>query len=424
MTRHRRHGAAGRAHSRRAAAVDWVFQADEPALLRALRAGRRAGSLREYFGADAYPELVQLARKAGRAARGGLRVLIVPGIMGTRLAAGAPGSRSRKILWIDPAMIGAGGLEALALPAGAALRPAGLVPLAYLKLKLRLGIDGYDARFHPYDWRQSLEESATLLAARIAAADAPVILIGHSMGGLVARIAAAGLPKRSVRRLIMLGTPNFGSYAPVLAIRGTYPFVRRLAMLDRRHTPEFLAEHVFSTFPGLYQLLPYQRSAAEIDLLNAAHWPSAGPRPRSELLGQIAGVRANLARCDSRMVQIIGVDRKTVVGVRRKGRQFEYSISLNGDGTVPRSLALVPGLRTYYIDEWHAQLPSNASVIDAISDLLGRGRTRALPQQWRVRRGRHERIDDAALRDTDGPKIDWRRLDSTQRAATLAELNR
>ncbi len=424
MSAHKRHGAVEGSRQRRAAAADWVFHADEPAILRALESGRRAGGLREYFGAAAHAELTQLARKAGKAAgRGGPRVLIIPGIMGTRLAGIGPGSRARKIFWIDPALIATGGLKALALPAGAGLRPAGVVPLAYLKLKLQLCIDGFAAEFHPYDWRLDLDESASLLASRIAAAGAPVTLIGHSMGGLVARIAAAKLPKRSVRRLILLGTPNFGSYAPVLAIRGTYPFVRRLAALDRRHTPEFLADCIFSTFPGLYQLLPRERSPAGIDLLNAAQWPCAGPGPRPELLRQVAGARAKLTRCDARMLQIVGVDRKTVVGVRRKGRQFEYSISLNGDGTVPRSLALLPGLRTFYVDEWHAQLPSSPRVIDAIVDVLRRGHSRALPTQWPMHRGRHERFDDAALRGTDGPKIDWRRLNSTQRAATLAELN-
>ena len=411
---------------RPAADADWAFHADAAAVLEALAARRHGAALREYFGAAVHAELTRLAGVAAktRVRRGTPRILIVPGIMGTKLAGSAGARRPPRVLWLDPGCIGTGGMQALALPAGRALRPAGIVPLSYARLKLELQIHGFDAEFHAYDWRLGLDESGTALAARIAAETKPVILVGHSMGGLVARMAAAMLPQQRVRSLILLGTPNFGSYAPVMAIRGTYPFVRRLAMLDLAHSPEFLAKNVFATFPGLYQLLPERRSSAEIDLYDAARWPAAGPVPNPELLGKIAAVRARLAPADARMLQIIGVDRQTVVGVSRAGRQFVYTISRNGDGTVPRARALLPGLRTYYVDEWHGQLANNGRVIRAIIELLRRGRTRALPQHWTVRRARRERIDDTSLRAGDGPKIDWRRLDAEQRTATIEELHR
>ena len=106
------------------------------------------------------------------------------------------------------------------------------------------------------------------------------MLVAHSMGGLVARAAAAKLPQRLLRRLIMLGTPHHGSFAPVQALRGTYPFVRKMAALDRRNSPESLAERVFSSFPGLYQMLPTPRRFKDSpDLFDARAWPGEGPAP-------------------------------------------------------------------------------------------------------------------------------------------------
>jgi pimeloyl-ACP methyl ester carboxylesterase len=264
---------------------DWAFRAADDAVLEALAASTHVGSLREYFGAAAYSELSGLAAAAqGVRVRAAPRVLILPGMMGSRLG-GNDGGRSPRILWIDPARFAAGDLTGLKLPSGNALKVRGVLLFAYAKLMLRLKADGWDVEFFPYDWRQGLDKLGGELAARIAAQAKPVILIAHSMGGLVARMAVAGLPRRAVRKLILLGTPNRGSFAPLQALRGTYPFVRWLARLDGLHSPRYLAEKVFGTFPGLYQLLPLQRRAGRLDLSDPRCWPTDAPRPDPALLG-------------------------------------------------------------------------------------------------------------------------------------------
>ena len=48
------------------------------------------------------------------------------------------------------------------------------------------------------------------------------------MGGLLARAALRSAATR-VQRVITLGTPHLGTLAPVQALRGIYPTVRRLA---------------------------------------------------------------------------------------------------------------------------------------------------------------------------------------------------
>jgi pimeloyl-ACP methyl ester carboxylesterase len=392
---------------------DWAFCAGDEAVLEALAASTHVGSLREYFGAAAYSELKELAAAAkGVRRRAAARVLILPGMMGSRLGA-----------WIDPARIGAGELADLTLTPGKALKVNGVLLFAYAKLMLRLKLDGWDAAFFAYDWRQGLDKLGAELAARIAAQDKPVILIAHSMGGLVARMAAARLPKRAVRRLILLGTPNRGTFAPLQALRGTYPFVRWLARLDGRHSSRYLAEKVFGSFPGLYQLLPMQRRFSRIDLSDPRCWPKDAPRPDPSLLEEACAVLRGLAKSDSRMIQIIGVNQETIVGVRRAARGFEYAMNLNGDGTVAVASALLPAAAAYFVDELHGNLANNPAVIRAIIELVRRGHTRELSRHWKGPRATVRRIDDAGLRSGRLPKIAWRRLDSAQREAVLKELD-
>ncbi len=404
--------------------AEWAFRADEAAVLRALATGAHGPALREYFGVDAYAELRRLAQNAKTPRSGAARVLIVPGIMGSRLGRPDLPAGSGRIVWIDPVSIAGGAIRALQLPGGQNLRPMGVLLYSYARLQLSLHAAGIDAELHAYDWRRGLDELGSALAERIRAEQRPVILIGHSMGGMVARMALARLPRRLVRKLVLLGTPNFGSYAPVQAFRGTYPFVRRVTLLDPLHTPEVLAAEVFNTFPGLYQLLPPRERLRGADLYRRSGWPAQGPQPDIAQLARVAAVRAALAPPDARMVQILGVDRSTIIATRRRAAGFEYEMSLAGDGTVPVALAALRGVPSYYVAEWHADLANHPAVIAAVLDLIRRGRTRALPAQWRPPRAPSTRIDDAALAAGDGPKIDWRQLQPAERAAALAALSR
>ena len=71
---------------RAAEQLDWALHAKDTLVLGALAKGQHRDSLREYFGTTAYEELSALAASAKRVKRsGGPRVLIVPGMMGSRL---------------------------------------------------------------------------------------------------------------------------------------------------------------------------------------------------------------------------------------------------------------------------------------------------------------------------------------------------
>jgi len=419
---------AGRKRAQSGDGADWAFHAANSAVFEALARQSHGESLREFFGTAAYGELSVLARAARRVkTSGGPRVLVIPGMMGSRLCDMSAGKNPRgrgRMLWIDPASIAGGRLIDLALPSRRTIRPRGVLLSSYARLKLRLAIEGLDARFFAYDWRLGIDQIGAALAATIAAAGKPAVLIAHSMGALAARIAIKRLPKRLVRRLIMLGAPNGGSLAPVLALRGTYPFVQKLSRLDLAHSPDYLATEVFSGFPGLYHMLPPRRdSSSAVDLLDPSSWPSDGVRPRPELLAGVAEVRAGMAEPDARMVQIVGVNRQTVVSVRRTPAGFQYGSTPHGDGTVPLAMAQVPGLETFYVEESHGNLASSPRIIDAIVDLIRSGTTRGLSARCAPKSVPEQCIDDVQLRAVDTAKIDWRRLDSAQREAVMADLD-
>jgi hypothetical protein len=358
----------------------------------ALVTGEHRELLETYFGEEAYEDLQALATRAQSArARGGPRVLILPGIMGSKL--GKPGVLFDDTLWIDPVDIIAGNLRQLSLVGGRKdIEPLGVILLAYLKLKLRLKQAGFDAGFHAFDWRRNIRNLGQELAKRVrqeTAQDAgreDLYLVAHSMGGLVARAAYKQLQDQGeetkVRRLVMLGTPNFGSFSPVQALSGTHGLIKRIAALDLPNSLEDLVNKVFNTFPGLYQMLPAPQKFAGVDLYRLATWPPNGMGPRPKLLAEAPNVHQDLAPGNDRFTLIAGINQETVVNVRREGDEFVYTTSLEGDGTVPLALAQLEGVETFFVEEAHGSLANNADVARAVIDLVATARTAVLPTTW------------------------------------------
>ncbi|MGN6454239.1 MAG: esterase/lipase family protein, partial [Steroidobacteraceae bacterium] len=253
-----------------------------------LATGTHRRELSDYFGPHEYRALAALARRAcaARATAGGLRVLIVPGIMGSQLGMARAAPLPNDILWLDPLDIQRGRLAALRMPAAAPVVPLGVVLFSYLRLKLQLRARGFAVEFHDYDWRLSVACAGERLAERLQELrPARVAIVAHSMGGLVGRAALACGAAPHVERVVLLGTPNCGSFAAVQALRGTYAVVRKVARLALQASAESLASDVFSTFPSLYELLPYGAcNRAGPDLFDACAWPAAAPAPHPGLL--------------------------------------------------------------------------------------------------------------------------------------------
>jgi len=368
---------------------------------------------------EADQELARLARRAA-GMRGGPRVLILPGIMGSTLG------RPRKglpddIKWFDPAEIALGGMTKLALPRGRRYAPLGVLRFAYERLRLVLRIAGYDADFHPYDWRLDVAANGRSLAERlIRERRQEVVLVGHSMGGLVARAALKYQGGARIARVIQLGTPNRGAFVAIQALRGTYPLIRRLAMLDLLHDAEELARSVLTTFPGLCELLPSASACKNFDPFDTADWPK-GPGPAAGLLANAQRAIETLPPPDERFRLIVGFGQDTVLGVKRLGQRLEFGRGLAGDGTVPLALAHWPGLPTWYVEESHGALPGNGEVARAVVDLAKGDTTTALPHVLPRRRGVPTLWEDDTRGAPPAAKIAWSDLTERQQREFLRE---
>ena len=392
-----------------------------------LASGERRQELTDYFGAGEYRALAALAKRVRRAppADAGLRVLIVPGIMGSQLGLARRPPLPHDIVWLDPIDIQLGRLATLRLPGPAPIVPLGVVLYSYLRLKFYLRTHGFAAEFHDYDWRLPVSQLGAGLVERVRAGGAArVAIVAHSMGGLIARAALSLASLGNVERLVFLGTPHGGSFAAVQALRGTYVVVRKVARLALRASAETLAAEVFNTFPSLYELLPAPPSGAGgPDVFDPGSWPGAGPKPRPELLEAALAARARLAGPDERWISIVGVDQKTVTGIERRHDDFVYTLTRHGDGTVPASSAALEGTPSAYARVAHSNLTRDPLVAAAVVDLLRDGSTTRLPSSWRGDSGASAEVSDAQLRGTHTEKVDWAALTPQARRLYLQNLN-
>lgn len=392
---------------------------------RMLVSGEHQQELTGYFGKAEYADLVRLARKAARLGVNDAQphIVVVPGILGSQLGIARQPPLPNDVLWIDPIDIQVGRLGLLALDAGAPVVPLGVVLYSHLKLRLRLRAAGFAVTLHDYDWRLGIDDSGAALAARLRDLSAQrVAIVAHSMGGLLSRTALALPGTQHVERVLLLGTPNRGSFAPVQALRGTYAVVRKIARLDEATTAERLTEDVFNSFPSLYQMIPVF-GAKGADLLDARAWPDSGPALRPALLERARRFREALPPADERFIAVAGVGQETVTSVAKGRDGFVYTVTRHGDGTVPASSAALDGANTYFAKAAHSDLTRDAHVAAAIVDLLRRGSTRRLPARWTSSSRAQARVSDRELRRTHADKVDWASLTPAQRQDFLQNLN-
>ncbi len=384
---------------------------DKLAKLLAQPAKDQENALIAHFGEDRYRRLHSLAvkRSVSRGTKGALKgnVVVIHGIMGGELSA-FDRKATRHDVWVSVFALMRGHLKRLRLGLdGRAeydpeydVRATGIMKSHYGELLLTLA-QNWNVRAFWFDWRKDLKLAAASLEANMQNwfdKTDPVHIVAHSMGGLVARNfikhyrsrwdAMLDTRNNGTRggRLVMLGTPNYGSFIIPQLLTGLEPMVKRLAKYSFGLNREAVTE-IVNTFPGCYQMLPA---------------PFAVPKEHGLALyqsGTYAGTASqkhlDRARSDhdelkdvvdlERMIYLAGTNQPTPSGIRDVAKLNSldgYDATYAGDGRVTHELGILrlgnKEIPAYYIPDDHGNLPRNEEILAAIDQLLVTGKTDAL----------------------------------------------
>lgn len=345
-------------------------------------------------------------------------VILLPGILGSHIAVDG------KRVWLGMRVLG--GLGKLAyLPEARNVQADGAIGMVYDDLAQFLSATHQVIEFS-FDWRRPIEEEAVRLAGVIdqalsarATTGQPVRLIAHSMGGVVARTVQLERPdiwqrwlERPGSRLLMLGTPNGGSYAPMQVLTGDDTMGNALSSFGLPFQ-DHKARSLMAAMPGLLQLQAGLLDPAT-GLAQSAHWQALAEQdaktleqanfwhavesqraiyrwgvPPQSVLDRAVALRQRLDRqrdealatFRDRVVMVVGQARTTPAGFEMDAREGLVYLDQTegGDGRVTLSNALLPGVPAWKVDCTHGDLPDAQKAFDAYLDLLQHGDTQRLP---------------------------------------------
>jgi pimeloyl-ACP methyl ester carboxylesterase len=338
-------------------------------------------------------------------------VIVIPGIMGSELVDVETGDvlwglspRSYLRLWTsgaglkrlrvtDRERVGkTGRIRATGLLRFPVASPifGGFEPYTRLVSAIRRSLTHPDALCEfAYDWRLPVAFNAARLgdvveahlrrwrAHRMGSKDANVVLVAHSMGGLVARCFAGPMGGASaVRQTVTLGTPFFGAVKAAYLLnvgRGVPVWLPRARLRE-----------LALTLPGVHDLLPSYRCVDD-----------AGGRPLtpadvadfggdSELAEAAFAMQHTLAKLGTDGLRtVVGVDQPTMQSMRlvrgvvlpqRHIAEAGVRTDHRGDGTVYVEAALGGVEPVSYLPQSHAGLSRAPEAIAAVVAVLTRQR--------------------------------------------------
>jgi pimeloyl-ACP methyl ester carboxylesterase len=259
--------------------------------------------------------------------------------------------------------------------------------------------DEYDVLFFPYDWRLSNASAATSLAIAINNSYDEVILVAHSMGGLVASkyLANSSVNRNKVDKLITLGTPYTGT-PQLIYVAETGDFHDILSVLGYEDDIKDLVQNFHCT----YQLAPtiryannygsYIKSGTTKYSGNAAR-EFYSNRPWAKVNGAtktmyssattfhsgliVSGEHiANSNLVDTYKIVGIGEDTASLITYDANGTYTGLEVNNSGDGTVPRysasnTQAISATNKVYTVSTDHMGLIDNSAVFSRIKTIIG-----------------------------------------------------
>jgi hypothetical protein len=267
-------------------------------------------------------------------------------------------------------------------------------------LKQTLALEDGDNYFEfPYDWRLDNRVAARQLAdkvggwlearkAKLRKEDVKLILLAHSMGGLVSRYFIECLGGWSqTRMLITFGTPYHGSVKALGFLVNGYPV--RLGPIE-----VFDFSKAMRSFPSVYQLLPtydcLDLGSTALETLRTAgdRVPHLDPdmlKDAEEFHDEIVrGVQANAGRNAAARYEIhpiVGTEQPTPLRATINGDKADMHFdhpkySRGGDTTVPWISAhpgdTVPVEAGTYFIECHGSLQNSDDILVDVRNLITR----------------------------------------------------
>ncbi|HRB28813.1 MAG TPA: CHAT domain-containing protein [Nitrosomonas sp.] len=329
-------------------------------------------------------------------------VFVLPGIMGSELKVGDTD------VWLNYPRLFLGDLDKLVISAPA-VTVTGLVGSYYRKLCSSLS-DSHEVIPFGYDWRRSIKQAAALLAKEVERTvnrtDQPVRFVAHSMGGLVVRRFIQDFPdlwdtlcQRKGARVLMLGTPNHGSFDIVASLAGVAKTIKQLALLDFDHSLEKVVK-IIAEFQGALELLPKDN---ELSYFTMQEWNKLSPcapskvRLTDKVLSDAKSTMEDLheeiphVEC---IRYVAGQASRTLSGVRIESDELVFQATTAGDGRVTYESGRLPNVPMWYAEAEHGDLSSYSAAFPAYRELLEQGETTLLPLSPPVLRGRLEETFD------------------------------
>lgn len=335
-----------------------------------------------YFGEEEYESLRELLDNQPDFAELETEIILLPGIMGSELA-----DEDNNKVWVNvKGLVVQGNFLRLQHSddetSANNLKPVGLYQKAYFKTKQWLQNKGYTVHSFAYDWRKPIDESAAQLKEFVEklAGDKrnkQFVFVAHSMGGLVTRryleIFGAEAEDR-LEKLIMLGTPNKGSYLPFMAMKGNAPVVKISGFLYGAE----VVRKIVQSFPGLYELCPDPEIFGQENIYSAGYWGEEFINTHYLDAARNFHQKAKASLPD-KMFLIANRSLKTVTRVEREenGNRVKYRFlgAKVGDGTVPFDSAYIEGVTTYETGAGHGEIQKDNDVLSAIHELINKGKT-------------------------------------------------
>ncbi|TDH28833.1 CHAT domain-containing protein [Segetibacter sp. 3557_3] len=328
---------------------------------------------------------------------------VIPGLMGSHLEV------DNERIWLNFYQVATGQINRLKLTANN-VKAAGINGNAYKSM-----VDFFSNYYYvvpfAYDWRKSIFEAADELKNDIektlTETNRDISFVAHSMGGLVLKAFAikyAGLweelKKRSNCRVLLLGTPNQGSYEIPRLFLGIGKSINAIAAIDLANGKKTLIEQ-FVNYPGLLQLLP---SNSQQDFNDPKLWNGilqasryGYPVPSSNDLDnylELQHTSFQTFQWDEQVVRYVaGKDEQTPsrLEVDQNNNKINFYATPRGDGAVTWD-TIPPELlsNTYYISAEHGKLADHESSFAGYREILETGKTDKLSKRQPMTRSENK----------------------------------